>query len=102
MGHHWLRQCDREKSGPAFNKVENSRLVAVMRRDATKAENYAQRHGVPKWYDDANKLINDPEINSPFILFFFISCAYYNQPLTCHKPGNWPPSYLQILPDIQP
>jgi hypothetical protein len=37
MGHHWLRQCDREKSGPAFNKVEKSRLVAVMRRDAKKA-----------------------------------------------------------------
>ena len=56
-----------KKSGPAFNKVANSRLVAVMRRDATKAENYAQRHGVPKWYDDANKLINDPEINAIYI-----------------------------------
>ena len=53
-----------KKSGPAFNKAENSRLVAVMRRDAAKAENYAQRHGVPKWYDDANKLINDQEINA--------------------------------------
>ncbi len=38
-----------------------------MRRDATKAENYAHRHGVPKWYDDANKLINDPEINAIYI-----------------------------------
>ena len=56
-----------KKSGPAFNKVENSRLVAVMRRDATKAEDYAQRHGVPKWYDDANKLISDPEINAVYI-----------------------------------
>jgi predicted dehydrogenase len=56
-----------KKSGPAFNKVGNSRLVAVMRRDATKAENYAQRHGVPKWYDDANKLISDPEINAIYI-----------------------------------
>jgi predicted dehydrogenase len=56
-----------KKSGPAFNKVQNSRLVAVMRRDAAKAEDYAQRHGVPKWYDDANKLINDPEINAIYI-----------------------------------
>jgi predicted dehydrogenase len=56
-----------KKSGPAFNKAERSRLVSVMRRDAAKAEDYAQRHGVPKWYDDANKLINDPEINAIYI-----------------------------------
>jgi predicted dehydrogenase len=27
-----------KKSGPAFNKIPGSKLVAVMRRDATKAE----------------------------------------------------------------
>ena len=55
------------KSGPAFNKVENSSLVAVMRRDAEKAKDYAHRHGVSKWYDDANKLINDEEVNAIYI-----------------------------------
>jgi len=55
------------KSGPAFNKVKNSELVAVMRRDAAKAKDYAQRHKVPKWYADANKLINDPDINAIYI-----------------------------------
>ncbi|MDQ1143074.1 Gfo/Idh/MocA family protein [Pedobacter agri] len=55
------------KSGPAFNKVPNSSLVAVMRRDAVKAEDYAQRHHVPKWYDDASALINDPEVNAIYI-----------------------------------
>jgi len=55
------------KSGPAFNKVPNSALVAVMRRDAAKAKDYAQRHGVPRWYDDADKLINDPEVNAIYI-----------------------------------
>jgi predicted dehydrogenase len=49
------------KSGPAFNKVNNSELVAVMRRNGAKAEDYARRHNVPKWYDDAQKLIADPE-----------------------------------------
>jgi hypothetical protein len=29
------------KSGPAFNKVKNSSLVAVMRRNAEKAKDYA-------------------------------------------------------------
>jgi predicted dehydrogenase len=55
------------KSGPAFNKVSNSQLVAVMRRDAAKAADYAKRHGVPKWYSNAADLINDPEIDAVYI-----------------------------------
>src|SRR5690349_5007672 len=55
------------KSGPAFNKVNNSSLVAVMRRDADKAKDYAMRHGVPRWYDNAFDLINDPNVNAVYI-----------------------------------
>lgn len=55
------------KSGPAFQKTEHSQLVAVMRRDAKKAEDYAHRHGVPKWYAYADDLINDPEINAIYV-----------------------------------
>ncbi|WP_353720076.1 Gfo/Idh/MocA family oxidoreductase [Dyadobacter sp. 676] len=55
------------KSGPAFAKVPNSSLVAVMRRDGALAKDYAERHGVPKWYDDADALINDPEVNAVYI-----------------------------------
>lgn len=55
------------KSGPAFNKVPDSELVAVMRRDADKAKDYAMRHKVPKWYSDAGKLINDPDVNAIYI-----------------------------------
>ncbi len=55
------------KSGPAFNKVSNSKLVAVMRRDAAKAKDYAQRHHVPKWYSDAQQLINEPEVNAIYV-----------------------------------
>ena len=55
------------KSGPAFNKVPNSTLVAVMRRDEKKVIDYAKRHGVPKWYTDANELINDPEVNAIYV-----------------------------------
>ncbi len=56
-----------KKSGPAFNKVPGSRLVAVMRRDAAKAEDYARRHGVPRWYDRAEDLIHDPEVNAVYV-----------------------------------
>lgn len=56
-----------KKSGPAFNKVPGSSLVAVMRRDGAKAADYAKRHQVGKWYDDASQLINDPAINAIYI-----------------------------------
>jgi predicted dehydrogenase len=55
------------KSGPAFNKVPGSKLVAVMRRNAAKAEDYAKRHGVPRWYADADELIHDAEVNAIYI-----------------------------------
>jgi predicted dehydrogenase len=55
------------KSGPAFNKVANSSLVAVMRRDAAKAKDYATRHNVPKWYSSAQQLIADPDINAIYV-----------------------------------
>lgn len=55
------------KSGPAFNKVKNSSLVAVMRRDAEKAKDYALRHNVAKWYKDADALINDADVNAVYV-----------------------------------
>lgn len=56
-----------KKSGPAFRKVENSDVVAVMRRDAEKAKDYARRHRINRWYDSASNLINDPEVNAVYI-----------------------------------
>ncbi|PJJ84580.1 Gfo/Idh/MocA family protein [Mucilaginibacter auburnensis] len=55
------------KSGPPLYKVPNSRLAAVMRRDAVKAEDYARRHGVGKWYNNAYQLLDDKEINAVYI-----------------------------------
>lgn len=50
-----------------MNKVTDSSVVAVMRRNAEKAKDYAERHGIPKWYADADELINDPEVNAVYI-----------------------------------
>jgi predicted dehydrogenase len=55
------------KSGPAFYKVEHSSLVAVMRRDAEKAADYAKRHNISKWYSNASELINDPEVDAVYV-----------------------------------
>lgn len=53
-----------KKSGPAFNKIEGSELVAVMRRDAERAADYATRHKVGKWYNDADKMMDEAGLNA--------------------------------------
>ena len=55
------------KSGPGFQKAEGSALVAVMRRDRGKAEDYARRHGVPRAYDRADALIADPHVDAVYV-----------------------------------
>ena len=55
------------KSGPAFQKARGSQLVAVMRRNGRLAEDYARRHGVPKWYDRADSLIHDGDVDAVYI-----------------------------------
>ena len=58
--------CER-KSGPPMYRTEHSSLVAVMRRDAAKAADFARRHGVPRFYTDAAELIADPEVNIVYV-----------------------------------
>lgn len=55
------------KSGPAFGKVDGSRVVAVMRRDADKAKDYANRHHIPAWYSKADELIDSEEVNAVYV-----------------------------------
>lgn len=55
------------KSGPALQRAERSSLVAVMRRDGAAAADFAGRHGVPRWYDDADALIADPEVDAVYV-----------------------------------
>jgi predicted dehydrogenase len=81
------------KSGPAFNKVPGSSLVAVMRRYAAKAKDYAQRHGVPKWYADAQQLINDPAVNAIYVatppsshLQYTLAAIAAGKPVYVEKP----------------
>ena len=56
-----------KKSGPAFNQVEGSRVVAVMSRREEKARSYAERHGIARWYTDPQALLNDPQVNAVYI-----------------------------------
>ncbi|MBA9027184.1 Gfo/Idh/MocA family protein [Peribacillus huizhouensis] len=81
------------KSGPAFQKNKNSELVAVMRRTGELAKDYAQRHNVPKWYDDADALINDPDVDAVYIATppsshkeYTIKVAKAGKPVYVEKP----------------
>src|SRR6202453_2178203 len=55
------------KSGPAFQKADGSQLVAVMRRDGGKDGDYARRHNVPFWTNDADELIEREDVDIIYI-----------------------------------
>ncbi len=81
------------KSGPALRKARNSELVAVMRRNAEKAKDYALRHDVPKWYDDGGALIADPDVDAVYIATppnvhkeYTLAAAAAGKPVYVEKP----------------
>lgn len=56
-----------KKSGPAFSLIPGSQVTAVMSRNREKARSYAERHHIPKWYTDAQALVDDPDVNAVYI-----------------------------------
>jgi predicted dehydrogenase len=58
--------CEK-KSGPAYQKTDGFHLKAVMRRDFDKAKDFAKRHGVETYSDNAKEVINNPEIDAIYI-----------------------------------
>lgn len=58
--------CEK-KSGPAFYKIDHSELIAIMRRNEAKAKDYAERHNVMRYYTNAERLINDPEVDIIYV-----------------------------------
>lgn len=64
-----------------------------MCRDRTKAKGYADRHGVPKWYSNADDLIGDPEVNAIYVatppLFheeYAVKALHAGKPVYVEKP----------------
>lgn len=95
-----------KKSGPAFNKVPGSKLVAVMRRDAEKAADYAKRHNVPKWYSEAHELINDADVNAVYVatppsshLDYALAALQKGVPVYVEKPVTMNAAQAQQLAD---
>jgi predicted dehydrogenase len=81
------------KSGPGFQQAERSDLVAVMRRNGDLAADYARRHHVPRWYDDADELINDSEVDAVYVATppdshrdYVLRVAQAGKPVYVEKP----------------
>ena len=81
------------KSGPAFNRAENSTLIAVMRRNGELAADYARRHSVPRWCDDANEILEAPDIDAIYVATltdshceYVLRCAAAGKPVYVEKP----------------
>ena len=60
-------EATKKKSGPAFNLIKGSEVVAVMGRDKEKTKQYARQFNISRWYTDAQELIDDPEVNAIYI-----------------------------------
>ena len=81
------------KSGPGFYKARGSRLVAVMRRNAALAADFARRHGVPRSHGDAAAIIEAPDIDAVYIAtltdshhHYTLRCAAARKPVYVEKP----------------
>jgi 1,5-anhydro-D-fructose reductase (1,5-anhydro-D-mannitol-forming) len=81
------------KSGPGFQRATGSELVAVMRRDRAKAEDFARRHGVPRVHRTADELIHDSAVDAVYIAThpnshceIALKVAAANKPCLVEKP----------------
>ena len=90
------------KSGPAYQKTPGFELKAVMRRDAAKAADYAKRHDVEKHGNDADALINDPDIDAVYIAtppdthkYYALKVATAGKPCCIEKPMA--PTYQECV-----
>lgn len=95
------------KSGPALMQAPGSTVVAVMRRDAAKARDFAQRHGVPRWYADVDALVADPEVDAVYIasphhlhLAHVTRAAQAGKAILCEKPVGVSLAEAQAVVDV--
>ena len=81
------------KGGPPLYTVDDSELIAVMRRDGAKAESFAERHGAKRFYTDIDALLADDELNAIYIATHpYLHCeqtlrvAAAGKHVLCEKP----------------
>jgi len=90
------------KSGPAYQLTEDFEVAAVMRRNLEKAKDYAKRHHIETYYNDAESLINDKNVDAVYIATppdshkkYALKVAEAGKPCCIEKPLT--PSYQDSL-----
>jgi predicted dehydrogenase len=78
---------------PALLQCQGSKLAAVMARDKKKAEAFAGKYKIPRFYDSATDLCKDSEVDVVYISSpTFLHCehtalaARYGKHVFCEKP----------------
>src|SRR5581483_9122039 len=87
------RDVTEVKSGPALYKAAHSTLRAVMRRNGALAADYARRHGVARWHDDADAILRADDIDAVYVATlpdthcdYVLRCAAAGKPVYVEKP----------------
>ena len=95
------------KSGPALMQAPGSTVVAVMRRDAKKARDFALRYGVPRWYTDVDALLADPEVDAVYVasphhlhLAHVTRTVQAGKAILCEKPVGVSRAEAQAVVDV--
>src|SRR5512140_3227353 len=81
------------KSGPALYRAAHSQLVAVADRHPDRAADFARRHNVPRWHDDAEAIIHAPAADIVYVATmteshrdFVLRCAAAGKAVLTEKP----------------
>ena len=90
------------KSGPAYKNTKGFKIAAVMRRNVEKAEDYAKRHNIKKFYTNADDLIHSKEVDAIYIAtppdthkLYALKVAEAGKPCCIEKPIT--PTYKEAL-----
>ncbi|MAU27315.1 MAG: oxidoreductase [Muricauda sp.] len=90
------------KSGPAYQMTDGFKVAMVMRRDIGKAKEYAQRHGIPNYTNNAIELIENHEVDAVYVAtppdthkLYALQVAEVGKPCCVEKPMA--PSYQDSL-----
>ncbi len=78
---------------PGFALAKHCRVTALSRRDQAKANESAQKYGIPLAYDSAEKLCRSPQVDAVFIatpnachLEDVLTAVVCGKPILCEKP----------------
>ncbi|MEJ2130970.1 MAG: Gfo/Idh/MocA family oxidoreductase [Gammaproteobacteria bacterium] len=95
------------KTGPALQAAANSRVVALMRRSADKAEALASRLGVGVWTTDAREVIHHPDVDAVYVatppehhLEFARAVCEAGKPCLVEKPAGRSEEELRAMVDV--